>query len=107
MTADLVTSLLTLVAEAGLDDKTVSLLWGAFEGDDALGQAIDGRTVQPPNLSATDSTAPVWLSSIAIEGFRGIGARAELLLSPRPGLTLVVGRNGSGKSSFADARSWR
>lgn len=34
-------------------------------------------------------------------GFRGIGERAWLKLSPRPGVTLVVGRNGSGKTSFA------
>ena len=36
-------------------------------------------------------------------GFRGIGEPATLRLAPGPGLTLVVGRNGSGKSSFAEA----
>src|SRR3712207_8206787 len=29
--------------------------------------------------------------------------RSTLSLQPRPGLTVVVGRNGSGKSSFAEA----
>ena len=38
-----------------------------------------------------------------LEGFRGIVLRAELELTPGPGLTLVIGRNGSGKSSFAEA----
>jgi hypothetical protein len=35
--------------------------------------------------------------------WRGIGERRTLPLPPGPGLTLVVGRNGSGKSSCAEA----
>lgn len=42
------------------------------------------------------------MSSIGVEGFRGVGPAAALTLRPGPGLTLVVGRNGSGKSSFAE-----
>lgn len=45
----------------------------------------------------------VWLQRIDVEGFRGIGPAASLTLAPCPGLTVVVGRNGSGKSSFAEA----
>ena len=45
---------------------------------------------------------PVWLKRVTVEGFRGIGAPATLELEPAPGLTVVVGRNGSGKSSFAE-----
>ena len=48
------------------------------------------------------SAPPVWLRSVTVEGFRGIGAPATLTLEPAPGLTVVVGRNGSGKSSFAE-----
>ena len=48
------------------------------------------------------SAPPVWLRSVTVEGFRGIGAPATLTLEPSPGLTVVVGRNGSGKSSFAE-----
>lgn len=44
----------------------------------------------------------IYVSSISVEGFRGIGPSATLPLQPGPGLTLVVGRNGSGKSSFAE-----
>src|SRR5262245_5002983 len=46
---------------------------------------------------------PVWLRSISVEGFRGIGPPATLALAPAPGLTVVAGGNGSGKSSFAEA----
>ena len=49
-----------------------------------------------------DAAPPVWLRSVTVEGFRGIGAPATLPLEPSPGLTVVVGRNGSGKSSFAE-----
>ncbi len=91
-----------LADEARLDLGTVSLVWGAFEGDDSLEQAVAGEQVEPSAADEAANTAPVWLSSIGIEGFRGIGARTELLLNPQPGLTLVVGRNGSGKSSFAE-----
>ncbi len=38
-----------------------------------------------------------------VQGFRGIGRAATLEFPPGPGLTVIVGRNGSGKSSFAEA----
>ncbi|MFD3591926.1 AAA family ATPase [Nocardia sp. NPDC058640] len=60
--------------------------------------AVDSGT------AATDSgDTGVFLRSITVQGFRGIGPAATLRLNPGPGLTLVVGRNGSGKSSFAEA----
>ena len=45
----------------------------------------------------------MYLTAIEVEGFRGIGPPATLRIDPGPGLTLVVGRNGSGKSSFSEA----
>ncbi|MET7773266.1 AAA family ATPase [Nocardia sp. NPDC005366] len=47
--------------------------------------------------------AGVFLRAIRVRGFRGIGPETTLRVPPGPGLTLVVGRNGSGKSSFAEA----
>ena len=44
-----------------------------------------------------------YLESVAVTGFRGVGPTCKLELQPGPGLTLVVGRNGSGKSSIAEA----
>ena len=44
-----------------------------------------------------------FLTSISVAGFRGIGSEARLDLYPAPGLMVVSGRNGSGKSSFAEA----
>jgi energy-coupling factor transporter ATP-binding protein EcfA2 len=48
-------------------------------------------------------TAPIFLTTISVAGFRGIGRQARLDLYPAPGLMVVSGRNGSGKSSFAEA----
>src|SRR3954466_8823801 len=46
---------------------------------------------------------PIWLRSISVEGFRGLGPPEALELRPEPGLTVVAGSNGRGKSSFAEA----
>lgn len=42
------------------------------------------------------------LLSMTSSVFRGVVLECELSLRPEPGLTFVVGRNGSGKSSFAE-----
>jgi energy-coupling factor transporter ATP-binding protein EcfA2 len=88
-----------------IEPMTRALVLAAVAGSAPLQQVLDGEADQ--DMVAPD-TAPkvgvhVYLQSIAVEGFRGIGPRASLDLQPWPGLTLVVGRNGSGKSSFAEA----
>ena len=61
-------------------------------------------TADPHTRNSTrPSTARVYLASISVEGFRGIGPHADLPLEPQPGLTLVYGANGSGKSTFVEA----
>lgn len=45
----------------------------------------------------------IFLERLSVQGFRGIGPPTELELAPKPGLTVVIGRNGSGKSSLAEA----
>lgn len=58
--------------------------------------------MRPPKDEAPKPVG-AYLSSIEVAGFRGIGARRKLALHPGPGITVVAGRNGSGKSSFAEA----
>ena len=64
---------------------------------DALAEVGEGAT------TAGAKPTPTFLTSINVVGFRGIGGQAQLDLYPAPGLTVVSGRNGSGKSSFAEA----
>lgn len=93
--------------ESGLDAEAQHVVLAAFAGDDELAEALEGRAGKtPPGEAATASPArPVsaYLDAVTVRGFRGIGPEASLRLQPSPGLTLVVGRNGSGKSSFAEA----
>ncbi|MGC2996924.1 AAA family ATPase [Streptomyces sp. G35A] len=53
--------------------------------------------------SGEGRAGPVQLRSITAAGWRGIGPRTTLELPPGPGLVVVAGSNGSGKSSFAEA----
>ncbi len=80
-----------------------NLVLGALLG--LLDEVIDGTVIDRPPTSSEEETAQVraYLESVAVTGFRGIGPTCKLGLRPGPGLTLVVGRNGSGKSSIAEA----
>ncbi|MCL7456232.1 AAA family ATPase [Micromonospora sp. MSM11] len=86
-------------------DHTAELVLAALSGQDDLAAALDGRkTSLEPALPTDEAPAGrIWLSSVTVAGFRGVGPERTLQLDPGPGLTLVVGRNGSGKSSFAEA----
>src|SRR4029077_6547727 len=79
----------------------------ASDGLDTLERALKGEaTIQrAPGLPVQTESANggVWIDAIEVAGFRGVGPRTALSFVPKPGLTLVVGRNGSGKSSFAEA----
>jgi recombinational DNA repair ATPase RecF len=103
----------TVVALADQDptltERQKMLVLAAMESDEALadefGTAGEPRSTAKPPETARTETEPVgaFLTSITVSGFRGIGAEARLDLHPGPGLTVVAGRNGSGKSSFSEA----
>ncbi|MEV0245332.1 AAA family ATPase [Nocardia sp. NPDC050712] len=67
----------------------------------AVLRALGGVETEDRTIGFADTG--IFLKAIRVCGFRGIGPETTLELAPGPGLTLVVGRNGSGKSSFAEA----
>jgi energy-coupling factor transporter ATP-binding protein EcfA2 len=94
--------------QSGPAGRAADLVLAALLGDDDLDAALSRTTRAgdgPPQHgpAAETSLAGLYLRSIEVEGFRGIGPKAALRLPPGPGLTIVAGRNGSGKSSIAEA----
>lgn len=100
------------VLEALIDDDNLSelaraIVDGAVRGAEALETvlaAAEGQFPTPKPAAKTELSQPpaVFLQRVVVEGFRGAGPEATLDFAPGPGLTLVVGRNGTGKSTFAE-----
>lgn len=95
-----------LSAERSIRDVILDML----EADLALNESAKD-VVMEALAHVTDQAASAddrqlsstFLTSISVMGFRGIGAQAKIDLHPAPGLTVISGRNGSGKSSFVEA----
>ncbi len=108
---ELVESMLRLAdADPDLTDDAKLVVLAALESDALLAEAIAGDAdtpklpLPPPSRGqATREPVGAFLKAIRVKGFRGVGPEATLPLHPATGLTVVCGRNGSGKSSFAEA----
>ncbi len=107
----LVESVLRLAdADPDLTNDAKLVVLAALESDTLLAEAIAGEADAPkllpvPPLGGQAPGEPVgaFLKAIRVKGFRGVGPEATLPLHPATGLTVVCGRNGSGKSSFSEA----
>ena len=100
------------LASSAADPATAAVVLAAFEGSDRLTAVlVDGEEPGAHGAAAVPSVAEqadvggggAWLTGVRVEGFRGVAPALELTLTPGPGLVLVTGRNGSGKSSLAEA----
>lgn len=93
----------------GLDEEVGLVVLAALTSEAELDAFLDGGN--PPRrtdrgagqVAAAAEAGGTFLTAIEVEGFRGIGPTTRLSLDPRPGLTIVAGRNGSGKSSLSEA----
>ncbi len=93
-------------SEESVQDVIVRLLADDEKLDDAARTAVLEALAEIDDRGdegADTDWSPTFLTGINVSGFRGIGSTAKLELYPAPGLTVVSGRNGSGKSSFAEA----
>ncbi|WP_433165366.1 AAA family ATPase [Kribbella sp. CA-247076] len=103
----------TVVALADQDPALTArqemVVLAALESEETLADEFhatgESSITDEPAQTTAPETGPVgaFLMSITVSGFRGIGTEARLDLHPGPGLTVVAGRNGSGKSSFSEA----
>ncbi|ASU85687.1 chromosome segregation protein SMC [Nocardiopsis gilva YIM 90087] len=96
------------LAESSLGATARQWVAAALHGDDAVaalarGKAVDGLADEVRTPPPRPQLRRSYLGRIEVQGFRGIGRPAQLEFPPGPGLTVIVGRNGSGKSSFAEA----
>src|ERR1700722_1642579 len=85
------------LADDKVPDQVAILILAAMRGG---GDSVPDRHDEEAQASGPGR---VYLKSISVQGFRGIGAGVTLHLQAGPGLTVITGRNGSGKSSFAEA----
>lgn len=87
-----------------VEEQIADLVLAALKGEDDVERTLAGEDIEPPDtpVDPEEQVSPVYLQDITVSGFRGIGEEATLEIPPGPGLTVVVGRNGSGKSSFAE-----
>lgn len=93
-------------AEQSVQEAILELLDADSELDDAARELVLSALAEVTDQDDDDAEtdwSPTYLTNITVSGFRGIGSTAKLDLPPGPGLTVVSGRNGSGKSSFAEA----
>ena len=95
-----------LTSDPAIGGRALGLVNAAWQGDDDLKAAMSGSPTEVVDFDGTaqrPKRPEAYLAAVHVTGFRGVGERATLPICPGPGLTLVTGRNGSGKSSFAEA----
>lgn len=92
-----------------LSEQARLVVLAAFDDDDALAEVLSAgatptKLVDALTAPTAEAATPVgaYLTSIAVQGFRGIGAKVTVPLQPGPGLVVIAGRNGSGKSTLAE-----
>lgn len=98
-------TVLDSLLDAGADDKVIDLVLAALVSE----AAVDAVLADQPAAARPDPSAErisprgAFLTRLVVRGFRGVGHETTLDLPAGPGLTVIAGRNGSGKSSLSEA----
>ena len=70
----------------------------------SAGRGLGSQIIEYRN--GTDIVNDVYLEKLKIKGFRSYKSETEVTFSAGPGLTIIVGPNGLGKSTLFDAVEW-
>lgn len=97
-------------ADADLGEEATYAVMAALESDAELQTALSAtassnsaqESVRSAGQQASLGTG-MFLKSLTVQAFRGIGSQVRIDIPPLPGLVVIAGRNGSGKSSLAEA----
>ncbi len=90
--------------DSALGEESRLVLLSALIGEDSpAAEQGGGRAPERRQAPAAGPAAGAYLKAISVAGFRGAGPEARLDLPPAPGVVVVAGRNGSGKSTFSEA----
>lgn len=96
MSGESITQLVRTRLEASaLTEGARRFALAAVAGDPALKQALTSPSAPASATAASGGGTvlrSVWLRSITVRGFRGVGPASTLTVEPGPGLTLIVGR---------------
>ncbi|MEU8255507.1 hypothetical protein AB0C06_14740 [Micromonospora inaquosa] len=97
-TAPLIELIFDRLATDDVPTGTVELVLAALTSEDDLTAALAGTPTRlDPRSPTGDGPAErVWLKSVTVAGFRGVGPERTIQIGPGPGFTMLVGRNGSG-----------
>src|SRR5210317_931281 len=101
MTPGLLDLIISRLDRSQLGRDVDSLILAACEGEAELAAYLEDpiiRTMPEDNDRAEAAVPGVFLGKLSVQGFRGIGRESVLEIPEGPGLTLIMGRNGSGKS---------
>jgi len=108
-TNTLAEEVLVAAVKEGIDSDRVAWIEAAFSDEATWTKACQGPaptwTGRPGEVSAgaeLPKDSNYFIKEVEVQGFRGIGSTAVLRMPAQPGLIVVSGRNGSGKSSFAE-----
>lgn len=96
--------------DTNLSDDARLVLLAAMESKEDLIEVLGAGATKATlvdSLTTPIASAPepagAYVTSISVQGFRGIGPKVTMPLKPGPGLTVIAGRNGSGKSTIAES----